>query len=241
MVIIPARLESTRFKKKMLHPIRGIPMVVRTARRALEVADVVVATDDASIVQICKQHHIHSLLTSKNHLSGSDRIAEAVQILGLPKEEIVVNVQGDEPFIEPEVIAKVQGYLKEKQAQNAPLFMASAYKRISFDEAKSPDCVKVVVDSQNYALYFSRSLIPFVRDDSQDQEYLGHLGIYAYSVEFLINFCALKPTILEKQEKLEQLRALHYGYHIGMVEVHSQSFGIDTEMDLQKALSRIID
>ncbi len=232
MVIIPARLQSKRFKEKVIYPIAGIPMVVRVAKKAMEVDNVVVATDDQKIMNICQKYNVESILTSQKHLSGSDRVAEAADILGLSDKEVVINVQGDEPFIEPEVIFKVKQHFEPKS-----MFMSSAFRKISFEEANNPDMVKVVLNRDGYALYFSRSLIPFVRDDDLEQRYFGHIGIYAYRVDSLKKFCSFAPSVLEKKEKLEQLRVLYYGYPIGMVEVASRSFGIDTEDDLKKALN----
>lgn len=227
MVIIPARLSSTRFPQKVLHPIRGIPMVVLVARQALQVDDVVVAADDTRIIDACKAHNIRAILTKPTHLSGTDRLAEAAEILGLDDDAIVVNVQGDEPFIEPEVI----GAVRETLAKTPSASIASAFRIIDSVQAQDCNFVKVVVDKNGFALYFSRSPIPY-----SAQTYFGHLGIYAYHVSFLRHFCALKPSILEQTERLEQLRALHYGAKIAMVEVQSDSFGIDTKDDLQRAL-----
>ncbi|MDE6978915.1 MAG: 3-deoxy-manno-octulosonate cytidylyltransferase [Helicobacter sp.] len=227
MVIIPARLSSTRFAQKVLCPIMGIPMVVLVAQRALQVDDVVVAADDAQIVQACKRYNIRAILTKKTHLSGTDRLAEATEILGLGDNEIVVNVQGDEPFIEPEIIHAVRNLL----AQTPSASIASAFRTIDSTQAQDANFVKVVVDKDGFALYFSRSPIPYGAET-----YYGHLGIYAYRVSFLRHFCTLAAAPLEKVERLEQLRALYYGAKIAMVKVQSDSFGIDTEEDLQRAL-----
>ena len=227
MVIIPARLSSTRFVQKVLYPIMGIPMVVLVARQALQVDDVIVAADDERIVQTCKAYNIRAILTKKTHLSGTDRLAEATEILGLNDNEIVVNVQGDEPFIEPEIIHAVRNLL----VQTPSASIASAFREIDLTQAQDSNFVKVVVDKDGFALYFSRSTIPHGAE-----RYYGHLGIYAYRVSFLRRFCALAPAPLEKIERLEQLRALYYGAKIVMVKVQSNSFGIDTEEDLQLAL-----
>lgn len=227
MVIIPARLSSTRFAQKVLYPIMGIPMVVLVARQALQVDDVVVAADDAQIVQACNTYNIRAILTKKTHLSGTDRLAEATEILGLGDNEIVVNVQGDEPFIEPEIIHAVRNLLTQTPSAS----IASAFRTIDSTQAQDSNFVKVVVDKDGFALYFSRSLIPYGAET-----YYGHLGIYAYRVSFLRHFCTLAPAPLEKIERLEQLRALYYGAKIAMVKVQSNSFGIDTEEDLQRAL-----
>lgn len=226
MIIIPARISSTRFKEKILYPIDGIPMIVRVAHQAAKVDSVIVAADDIRIIDTCKEHHIDAILTSKTHPSGTDRLAEATRILNLSEDEIIINVQGDEPFIEPEVITAVGDLLKHKNAS-----MASAYRTITTDQAKDPNCVKVVTDKDGFALYFSRSPIPYGAE-----EYYGHLGIYAYRVAFLQRFCTFTPSFLEYCERLEQLRALHYGVKIAMAHVKSNSFGIDTQQDLEHAL-----
>lgn len=241
MVIIPARLASTRFPNKILADIFGLPMVVRSAKNAAKVDEVCVACDDVSVLELCKSHKIRAILTSKDHQSGTDRCYEAAKKLGLPSSEIIINLQADEPFLEPEIVQALQG----KMAQGA--FMASCATPITKAQALNPNVVKVVVDSSGNALYFSRSIIPYDRDGStddskMDSSYLGHLGVYGYSVESLREFCALpqsrEQSPLEHREKLEQLRALYYGKRIAMVLVETQSIGIDTPEDLQKALEK---
>lgn len=219
-------------------------MIVRTAFVALKTGhEVVVAADDLKIVDICKSNQIECILTSKHHQSGSERLAEAIQILGLADNEIIINVQGDEPFLEPHVINDLHCYLdsllrdfKTVPLSQTPVLMASAYKKISLQQARDPNFVKVVLDKNQYALYFSRSLIPFVRENPEEISYYGHLGIYGYRADFLQHFCSLPIPHLEQYERLEQLRVLHYGYNIAMLEVESHSFGIDTMQDLQCAL-----
>ncbi|MDU9798097.1 3-deoxy-manno-octulosonate cytidylyltransferase, partial [Helicobacter pylori] len=176
MIIIPARLKSSRFENKVLEDIFGLPMVVRCAKNANLVDECVVACDDESIMQTCQKFHIKAVLTSKHHNSGTERCLEAAQILGLKNDERVLNLQGDEPFLEKEVILALL-----EATQNAP-FMATCAKVIDEEQAKSPNLVKVVLDSQNNALYFSRSLIPFLRDfDAKRQTpLLGHIGIYGF-------------------------------------------------------------
>ncbi|WQV53270.1 3-deoxy-manno-octulosonate cytidylyltransferase [Helicobacter pylori] len=233
MIIIPARLKSSRFENKVLEDIFGLPMVVRCAKNANLVDECVVACDDESIMQTCQKFHIKAVLTSKHHNSGTERCLEAARILGLKNDERVLNLQGDEPFLEKEVILALL-----EATQNAP-FMATCAKIIDEEQAKSPNLVKVVLDSQNNALYFSRSLIPFLRDfDAKRQTpLLGHIGIYGFhNKEILEELCALKPCVLEEIEKLEQLRALYYQKKIAVKIVQSGSVGIDTQEDLENAL-----
>ena len=233
MIIIPARLASTRFSNKILKEINGVPMFVATALRVSGVDDVAVAVDEPSVLDIAKAHGIKAVLTSKDHQSGTDRINEAAQILGLNGSEIIINVQADEPFIEPENIAKFRAFC-EQNRQNA--FMFSCYKKMDDEFADDKNLVKVVTDFEGYALYFSRSRIPFNR--SECKSYKAHLGIYGYSVKSLKEFCDLLPSSLENTEKLEQLRALENGKKIAMLEVESQSIGIDSEEDYQRALAK---
>lgn len=238
MIIIPARLASSRFPRKILHEINGIPMIVRVAKQALCVDDTVVASDSSEVVEACRAEGIEALLTSMDHTSGTDRIAEAARILQLSPSEIILNVQGDEPFLEPEVIGALKKAMEQASKSENPPFMASAYKKITLEESLDPNLVKVVIDDQSNALYFSRHAIPFVRDerDKERVQYLGHLGLYAYTGSSLQAFCALPSSALEEIEKLEQLRALAHGHKILMIGVETRSFGIDTPQDLERAL-----
>lgn len=230
MIIIPARLQSTRFPKKMLADVLGLPMIVRSAFRAQMVDDVCVATDSDEIVSICKKHNIKAILTSKHHSSGTDRCAEACRILGIGRNEIIINMQGDEPFLEADILHSLKKMMNVK-----PCFMGTCIKMIDRDEAKDTNIVKVVLDKNDYALYFSRSFIPFNRDGGQIHCF-GHLGIYAFSNENLQNFCSLPRSPLEEIEKLEQLRALWNQKSVATLLVESQSVGIDTLEDLKKAI-----
>ncbi|BAF70103.1 3-deoxy-manno-octulosonate cytidylyltransferase [Nitratiruptor sp. SB155-2] len=231
MIIIPARLASTRFPRKVLHPINGIPMIIHTAQRASQVDEVVIATDSEEVMKIAKQYGFDAVLTSKTHESGTDRVNEAATLLGLDAKEIIINVQADEPLIEPQVIKKVKE-LTIKHTKSCEIMLCSAYKKISFDATNDPNSVKVVLDASDKALYFSRSQIPYPRSDVKTINI--HLGIYGYTKEMLQKFCTLPTAPLEQIEKLEQLRALYHGYRIAMVEVTSQSIGIDTPEDLKK-------
>jgi len=234
MIIIPARIGSSRFPNKVLADIGGMPMVVRTAKAVESIDNVVIATDAQEVIDIAKQHDIKAILTSSNHQSGTDRIYEAAQKLQLDEDEIIINVQGDEPFIETSVVQSIYD-LTKKNRDNEQIMMNSCYKQISNPEADDPNIVKVLTDNDNIALYFSRAKIPYPRDHHFDT-YKGHLGIYGFTVKSLQNFCMLATSPLEDIEKLEQLRALYHGYKIAMIEVNTESFGIDTPEDLKKAL-----
>ncbi len=234
MIIIPARIGSSRFPNKVLADIGGMPMVIKTAKSVEEIDTVVIATDSQEVVEIAKKYDIQAVLTSTGHQSGTDRIYEAAQKLNLDEQEIIINVQGDEPFIETEVVQAIYD-LTKKNRENKNIMMNSCYKTISNPEADDPNIVKVVTDHEDIALYFSRAKIPYPRDHHFDN-YKGHLGIYGFTVRSLKNFCALNPAPLEEIEKLEQLRALYHGYKVAMIEVNTESFGIDTPEDLEKAL-----
>jgi len=240
-VIIPARYASTRLPGKPLADIAGKPMVVRVAERAANAAArVVVATDDLRIKDAVESHGFAACLTRPDHPTGTDRLAEAAQQLGLGDDDIVVNVQGDEPLLSSELIEAVAALL----AAHPDAAMATACHPIATpDEAFNPNVVKVVLDRQSYALYFSRATIPWARDDfaaNRDAVPDGlplyrHYGLYAYRVRFLRAFPALAPAPIERFEALEQLRALWHGYRI-IVEVTrgTPAPGVDTPEDLDR-------
>lgn len=232
MIIIPARLASTRFPNKIMADVNGLPMVIRTAKRVSKIDETVVACDDDSVKQLCDSHGIRSVLTKSTHQSGTDRINEAVQKLNISKDEIVINVQADEPYIEPEIVASLIDSVRYIEDD---FKMASLCKKISLDSVKDHNLVKVILDSNSNAIYFSRNPIPFDRDGGFDN-YLGHLGLYGFVASSLSEFCSLPYSTLEHTEKLEQLRAIECGKKIKMKIVETKSFGIDTKEDLQKAL-----
>ena len=234
MIIIPARLASTRFPQKVIADIGGLPMVVRTAKAVEHLDRVVVAADDEKIITICKEHGVEAMLTSTTHKSGTDRIHECATILNLDDNEIIINVQADEPFIEPEVVKVLINRLKELQTKNEPFIMGSCYNAINAESAEDPNLVKVVLDSDNNAIYFSRSLIPYNR--SGRANYYGHIGIYGFSKKSLKEFCSLDDAPIEDIEGLEQLRAIHHQKKITMLKVASTGFGIDTKEDLERAI-----
>jgi 3-deoxy-manno-octulosonate cytidylyltransferase (CMP-KDO synthetase) len=234
MIIIPARLASTRFPQKVIVDIGGLPMVVRTAKRVAHLDRVVVAADDEKIIEICKEHGVEAMLTSTTHKSGTDRIHECATILNLDDNELIINVQADEPFIEPDVVESLMTKLKELQKNDEPFIMGSCYNAINADSAQDPNLVKVVLDDIDNAIYFSRSAIPY--NQGGGAKYFGHIGIYGFSKKSLKEFCSLKDAPIEDIEKLEQLRAIYHQKKITMVKVASTGFGIDTEEDLERAI-----
>ena len=227
-VIIPARHASTRFPGKPLADLAGKPMVVHVCERARKsgAASVHVATDDARIADAVRAHGHSVVMTRADHPSGTDRLAEAAKKLKLKDSDIVVNVQGDEPLIAPKLIARVARLLGTKKAS-----MSTACHALHGD-ATSPNVVKVVLDRERYALYFSRSQIPFPRDGTPTC--YRHAGIYGYRVSFLNTYARLKAPELERAEALEQLRALWHGYRIAVVVSETEiPPGVDTPQDLE--------
>ena len=231
MIIIPARLASSRLPNKVLADINGTPMVIKTAKIAQQIDDVVIATDSKEVIEVAKKHNIKAVLTDKNHKSGTDRIKEASDILNLKDDEFIINLQADEPFIEEEVLQKVKEALISIKKRE--FVMVSCYKFIDEISAEDANLVKVVIDSNSDAIYFSRSKIPYNRDNSV-HNYKGHIGIYGFNKKSLDTFCKISAKI-EDVEKLEQLRVIYNGYKIKMIEIKTNSFGIDTIEDLQKA------
>jgi 3-deoxy-manno-octulosonate cytidylyltransferase (CMP-KDO synthetase) len=231
MIIIPARLSSSRLPNKVLAEINGKPMIIWCAEVAKQADDVCIATDSKEVIQICKKYGFNAVMTSDRHKSGSDRIKEAADILGLKDSDTVINMQGDEPFLEPEILTAVKEKLYE--IKNRDFSMVSCYKEIDELSAADPNLVKVIMDNNADAIYFSRSKIPYNRDNEPHQ-YYGHIGIYGFIKKSLDMFVTMKGTI-EHIEKLEQLRVLENGKKIAMIKVKTESFGIDTKDDLEKA------
>jgi 3-deoxy-manno-octulosonate cytidylyltransferase (CMP-KDO synthetase) len=245
VVLIPARLSSTRLPNKPLADLAGLPMVVRVAQRAMasKASQVVVAADHDSIVQACQVHGIKALLTRDDHVSGSDRLAEAAHLLGLHDDALVVNVQGDEPLIDPVLIDAVADLLA-----NAPDCSMSTLAHAIDNTADwlSPHVVKVVLDARNRASYFSRASIPVWRDGPADQlppyPVLRHVGLYAYRVGFLKMFPQLSVAPTEQAESLEQLRALWHGHPIAVhVSARASAAGVDTPEDLARVRRLLTD
>ena len=236
LVVIPARLGSTRLPRKPLADLDGKPMVVRVAERAKlsNAHSVVVATDSPEIQAACDEHRIECLLTSPDHPTGTDRIAEVAQLLKLPADALVVNVQGDEPLIPPELINQVAQTL----ADNSKCAISTVATPITdLADIDNPNAVKVVLNRANEALYFSRAPIPFVRDQNMRAQttHLRHLGIYAYRADFLQAYTRLEPAPPEQAEALEQLRALWNGYRIAVhVSSEAPPAGVDTPEDLER-------
>ncbi|MDR2852673.1 MAG: 3-deoxy-manno-octulosonate cytidylyltransferase [Burkholderiaceae bacterium] len=241
-VVIPARLASTRLPNKPLADIAGCPMIVRVAQRAQQshARRVTVAADDARIVQACRAHGIEALLTRSDHPSGSDRLAEACEQLKLPDDALVVNVQGDEPLIDPGLIDAVAATLN-KRPQAA---MSTAVHAIdTLADFLNPNVVKTVLDAAGDALYFSRAPIPWWRDGSANGMPSAlpapapwrHIGIYGYRAGFVRRFPSLAPAPIEASEALEQLRALWHGYRIAVhISAHAPGPGVDTPADLER-------
>ena len=238
-VVIPARYASSRFPGKPLADLGGKPMVVRVCERAQAsgARSVTVATDDRRILEAAGQHGQRALMTRADHPSGTDRIAEAAAALGLEPDAIVVNVQGDEPLIEPDLIREVAATLE----RNREASVATACHPID-DQASlaNPNVVKVVLDAAGYALYFSRSQIPYPRErgpgDARQASgtWYRHAGIYAYRNEFLKKFSSMEPSPHEQTEALEQLRVLWHGHRIAVaVSKTAIPPGVDTPQDLE--------
>jgi 3-deoxy-manno-octulosonate cytidylyltransferase (CMP-KDO synthetase) len=243
-VLIPARLASTRLPNKPLADIDGKPMVVRVAERAAAsgAARVVVAADDELIIAACKAHRVEAILTARDHPSGSDRLAQACELLDLDGEDAVVNVQGDEPLVEPELIDRCAGMLHERPDC---VMSTLAHPISSLADFVNPNVVKVVLDAQSRALYFTRACVPWWRDGNSNgitglpvPAPLRHIGLYGYRAGFLRTFPQLPPAPLEHCEALEQLRVLWHGQRIAVhVTTEACSAGVDTPEDLARVRS----
>ena len=251
-VLIPARMASSRLPGKPLADIAGLPMVVRVAQRVQQsqAARIVVATDDAQIQATCAQHGVQALLTRADHPSGSDRLAEACEQLGLDGDDVVVNVQGDEPLIDPALIDAVAVLLRERPQASMG---TAAHPLEGLPDYLNPNVVKVVCNAQGLANYFSRAPIPFARDHTEVAWWEGgsqsaiaqsghagfaplrHIGIYSYKAGFLRAFPGLSPAPTEAMEQLEQLRALWHGHSIAVhITLQAPGAGVDTPADLER-------
>lgn len=242
-VLIPARLASSRLPEKPLVDLAGLPMVVRVAQRVAQglPADtqIVVACDSPRIVRACEAHGVHALLTRVDHVSGSDRLAEACELLSLADDTIVVNVQGDEPLIDPKLVAAVEDLL----TQHPQASMGTAAHALeSGADFYDPNVVKVVCNAAGMAMYFSRAPIAWWRDRPSDSPIalphpapLRHIGIYAYRAGFLRSFPTLAQAPMEISEALEQLRALWHGHQIAVhISDSAPGPGVDTPQDLER-------
>lgn len=229
--VIPARYSSTRLPGKALALIAGKPMIRHVYERACQAkypAAVIVATDHKTIYDTVTGFGGVAVMTAETHPTGTDRLAEVA--LKVPVADLIINVQGDEPLIDPEVIdALAEAFLNDKS-----LVMATMAAPIPAEDYNNPGAVKVVTDLNGFALYFSRSLIPYSRCNGTELPVYLHLGIYAYNREFLLKYTALPPAPLEKIEALEQLRALEYGYRIKVIRTKAPSIGVDTQEDLER-------
>lgn len=234
LAVIPARFASTRFPGKIIAPLAGKPLVVHTYERTLQarlVDEVVLATDDARVAAAVAPYGVRVVMTRDDHPSGTDRIAE---VAARSEAAIVVNVQGDEPLIDPETIDVAIRPLLDDPS----LPMATARRLITDNTLiDDPNLVKVVCDLRGRAIYFSRHAIPYVRDaaDGAAARHWQHIGLYVYRRDFLLQYAKLPQTPLERLEKLEQLRVLENGFDIAVVETEYESIGVDTPEDLEKA------
>ncbi len=245
--VIPARLHSTRLPDKPLADICGKPMVVHVAERARASGAnrVYVATDHADVMAVCAAHGIDALMTRADHATGTDRLAEVVNLLDLTDNEIVVNVQGDEPLIDPLLISDVAALLAKMSMAHIG---TAAHPIVSAEDFFNPNVVKVVTDANQLARYFSRAPIPFARDAfAIDHQALPpsfpaqrHIGIYAYRAKFLKHFASLTAAPTEQWEALEQLRALYHGFQIAVLPWHGVvAAGVDTAEDLMRVREQV--
>ena len=230
VVIIPARYASTRLPGKPLLDINGKPMIVHVLERAREsgAERIIVATDHEDVARAVEAVGGEVCMTRADHQSGTERLAEVVEKCGFSDDTVIVNVQGDEPMIPPEVIDR----LAECFTGDSELQMATLKVAMNEEDYNNPAAVKVVTDLNGYALYFSRSLMPYPRNKPEGYKVYKHVGIYAYRRSFLLKYAALQPTPLERAESLEQLRALVNGYKIKVLESDFQGIGVDTPEDL---------
>ncbi|OUL56703.1 3-deoxy-manno-octulosonate cytidylyltransferase [Pseudoalteromonas ulvae] len=243
IVVIPARFASTRLPGKPLADICGKPMIQHVYEKAIQsgAAKVVIATDHTDVLTACKRFTDNVLMTQDSHESGTERLAEVVDLLKLSDDMIVVNVQGDEPLLAPENVKQVAGLLNDGQAPMATLSVAITEP----EEAFNPNAVKVVSDKSGFALYFSRATIPYDRDRFTSQQvqadigdfYQRHVGIYAYRAGFIKQYIKMTPSPLEKIEALEQLRVLFHGEKIKIEQAHIEpQAGVDTPDDLARVI-----
>jgi len=234
-IVIPARYESTRLPGKPLVDIAGKPLIQHVYERACEskADEVIIATDNEKVLKAAENFQAEAIMTGQQHQSGTDRIAEIAAIKNWPDQQIVVNLQGDEPMMPAELLNNVADNL----ASDEQASMATVCESIdNVDDYHDPHCVKVVFDQNNHALYFSRASIPFERDETSLRNVYRHIGLYAYRVNFLHKFTQTQACELEQLEKLEQLRALYSGekIHVAITKLNP-GIGVDTEADLEAA------
>ena len=230
--VIPARYSSTRFSGKVLTDISGKSMIQHVwerAKKALLLDDVIIACDEEKVFSVVQEFGANCVMTAKGHLSGSDRITEVVGPIDV---KVVVNIQADEPLVQPLMIDS----LVEALLRDNSIYMATLIKRIEdIKEINNPNIVKVIVDKNNFALYFSRAPIPYRADNAQIQPvYYKHIGLYAYTKDFLFTYKNIPLSSLESAECLEQLRVLEEGYRIKVIETKFDTIGVDTPQDLDR-------
>jgi len=238
IAVIPARYASTRFHAKLMQDLGGKTVILRTFEAAVNTKlfdDVYVVTDSDLIFNEIFSNGGKAIMSTKEHESGSDRIAEAVENFDI---DVVVNIQGDEPFINSEPLLKLIEVFRHDSAGQVDL-ASLMFEIEEEEEINNPNNVKVVVDQNNFALYFSRSVIPYPREKNVGVRYMKHIGVYAFRKQALLDFYRLPMKSLEASEKLEQLRYLEFGKRIKMVETTHVGIGIDTEEDLEKARKMI--
>ena len=235
--LIPARLNSTRLEKKLIKNLGGIPVIVRTYQNICSTKlfdEVVVVTDSDDIINVLKEYDIKFLKSKEDHNTGTDRIAEFSKKF---KSDIIINVQGDEPFVLKEDLSKIINTFKN-DIENKINVISLMTKLISVEEINNPNNVKVVVDKNNNSLMFSRSIIPYKRVEN-NVNYFKHIGIYAFRNSFLNKFKKFKQTNLELTEMIEALRIIEHGYKIHMIEIDHEQISIDTIEDFNKAKSML--
>ena len=233
LIVIPARLHSTRLVEKPLVDLCGTPLIVRVCERLSPLEDlgakIIVATDSEKILQVLTSHNIQGLMTSTQHQSGTDRVYEVSQQL---TSEYILNVQGDEPFVNVEDLKSLMQQMQETKEDAMATLVHKNTDKVAFN---NPNCVKAVISKSSRAIYFSRSPIPFDRDEKSFDYFWQHIGVYAFSKVALKNFCAFEQSRLEKCEKLEQLRALENNIPILITKASKPAIGIDTQEDLDEA------
>lgn len=237
-IMIPARYTSTRFPGKPLVSLRRKPMIQWVYEAACKVDGieaVYVATDDLRIKGAVDQFGGNVIMTSDQHRSGSDRLAECAEILKLDDDDIILNIQGDEPLIRPEMIMEL------KEIMSGETVMGTLKEEIMIPaDVHNPNIVKVITDKDGNAVYFSRSVIPYKRNDNEDLKYYRHVGVYGYTVSFLKKYVDMPKSLLEEVEGLEQLRVLEHGYKIRVKETHYHSLGIDTPEQVPEVERQLI-
>ena len=234
IAIIPARLNSKRFPRKLMKKINGIPLILMTYQNLLAMNifdEIVVATDSLEISNTIEKNGGEVFISKKKHLCGSDRVSEASIYF---KSDIVINVQGDEPFVNSKSIIKIINFFKDKINKNIPV-VSLMYRTNNIEIIDDENCVKVVTDKNSFAMYFSRSKIPFLRSLDKNFNFYIHIGVYGFLSKSIIQFSSLKPSKLEKIEMLECIRFIENGQKIKMIQTEKPTIGIDTPNDLIEA------